>query len=181
MVDVTDSKSVGGDTVWVRVPPPAPRRSSLRTARKRQAQKRLPFPHLCSVAPPSQIGSASLGSDLNIGKRASERMPAFWCRACGAVLSASLKLMGGGAAPPPKPFPKVSLVRKTKAASPCRACGAVLSASLKRERGLPSPLALFPCKLDTRFGFESPKCTKRREGLVPSFLLVIGSGLERER
>ena len=25
MVDVTDSKSVGGDTVWVRVPPPAPR------------------------------------------------------------------------------------------------------------------------------------------------------------
>ena len=24
MVDVTDSKSVGGDTVWVRVPPPAP-------------------------------------------------------------------------------------------------------------------------------------------------------------
>ena len=25
MVDVTDSKSVGGDTVWVRVPPPAPK------------------------------------------------------------------------------------------------------------------------------------------------------------
>ena len=24
MVDVTDSKSVGGNTVWVRVPPPAP-------------------------------------------------------------------------------------------------------------------------------------------------------------
>ena len=119
MVDVTDSKSVGGDTVWVRVPPPAPRRSSLRTARKRQAQKRLPFPHLCSVTPPSQIGPVSLGSDLDIGKRASERMPAFWCRACGAVLSASLK----------------------------------------RERGLPSPLALFPCKLDTRFGFELPRCT----------------------
>ena len=29
MVDVTDSKSVGGDTVWVRVPPPAPRRRAL--------------------------------------------------------------------------------------------------------------------------------------------------------
>ena len=28
MVDVTDSKSVGGDTVWVRVPPPAPKKSS---------------------------------------------------------------------------------------------------------------------------------------------------------
>ena len=25
LVDVTDSKSVGSDTVWVRVPPPAPR------------------------------------------------------------------------------------------------------------------------------------------------------------
>ena len=26
MADVTDSKSVGSDTVWVRVPPPAPKR-----------------------------------------------------------------------------------------------------------------------------------------------------------
>ena len=26
LADVTDSKSVGGDTVWVRVPPPAPKR-----------------------------------------------------------------------------------------------------------------------------------------------------------
>jgi hypothetical protein len=25
MADVTDSKSVGGDTVWVQVPPPAPK------------------------------------------------------------------------------------------------------------------------------------------------------------
>ena len=29
MADVTDSKSVGGDTVWVQVPPPAPRKSEL--------------------------------------------------------------------------------------------------------------------------------------------------------
>ena len=115
MVDVTDSKSVGGNTVWVRVPPPAPRqnkamrscggtstatstddlvfpfqprpadaglasdretgsdldhpcglgRSSLRTARKWQSRMRLPFSHLCSVAPPSQIVPASLGSDLD--------------------------------------------------------------------------------------------------------------------
>ena len=32
LVDVTDSKSVGSDTVWVRVPPPAPRRSKLHIA-----------------------------------------------------------------------------------------------------------------------------------------------------
>ena len=51
----------------VRVRPAAPRRSSLRTARKRQARKRLPFPHLCSVAPPSQIGPAAPGSDLDNG------------------------------------------------------------------------------------------------------------------
>ena len=28
MVDVTDSKSVGGDIVWVRVPPPAPKETA---------------------------------------------------------------------------------------------------------------------------------------------------------
>ena len=27
LADVTDSKSVGSDTVWVRVPPPAPKNS----------------------------------------------------------------------------------------------------------------------------------------------------------
>ena len=34
MVDVTDSKSVGGDTVWVRVPPPAPRWMTLPNSNK---------------------------------------------------------------------------------------------------------------------------------------------------
>ena len=29
LADVTDSKSVGSDTVWVRVPPPAPQKKSL--------------------------------------------------------------------------------------------------------------------------------------------------------
>ena len=28
LVDVTDSKSVGGDIVWVRVPPPAPNKNN---------------------------------------------------------------------------------------------------------------------------------------------------------
>ena len=30
LADVTDSKSVDGDIVWVRVPPPAPVRSTIR-------------------------------------------------------------------------------------------------------------------------------------------------------
>ena len=30
MADVTDSKSVGGDTVWVQVPPPAPNPEAFR-------------------------------------------------------------------------------------------------------------------------------------------------------
>ncbi len=47
------------------VPPPAPRRSSLRTAQKWQSQMRLPFSHLCSVTPPFQIEPASLGFDLD--------------------------------------------------------------------------------------------------------------------
>ena len=44
-----------------RLPYPAPRRRSLRTARKRQSRKRLPFPHLCCVSPPFKIGPAFAG------------------------------------------------------------------------------------------------------------------------
>ena len=32
LADVTDSKSVGSDTVWVRVPPSAPKRAVFQTA-----------------------------------------------------------------------------------------------------------------------------------------------------
>ena len=39
MVDVTDSKSVGGDTVWVRVPPPAPRCVDERCSTENAARK----------------------------------------------------------------------------------------------------------------------------------------------
>ena len=52
----------------------------------------------------------------------------------------------------------------------CRAFGADGSASLKRERGLPSPLALFPCRSEGRFGFELPRCTRKRASeRMPSF------------
>ena len=48
----------------VACPSAAPRRRSLRTARKRQLRKRLPFSLLCSVSPPFKIGPAALGSDF---------------------------------------------------------------------------------------------------------------------
>ena len=44
----------------------------------------------------------------------------------------------------------------------CRAKGADRPASLKRERGLPSPLALFPCRLERWIGFGLLRCTRRR-------------------
>ena len=40
MVDVADSKSAGGDSVWVRVPPPAPAKG------RHGARHALPFSHI---------------------------------------------------------------------------------------------------------------------------------------
>ena len=40
MVDVADSKSAGGDSVWVRVPPPAPKKG------RHGARHALPFSHI---------------------------------------------------------------------------------------------------------------------------------------
>ena len=65
LVDVTDSKSVGGNIVWVRVPPPAPRRRGLRIVRDDFFCKKSSLIH--SVAPPFQITTASLGCDLVLG------------------------------------------------------------------------------------------------------------------
>ena len=64
LVDVTDSKSVGGDIVRVRVPPPAPRRSKLYIACSDFFQK---SERAHAAAPPFQIEAAMLGCDLVLG------------------------------------------------------------------------------------------------------------------
>ena len=61
MVDVADSKSADGDIVWVRVPPPAPRRSKLCIACSDLFCK---SERTHSAAPPFQIKPSSLGFDL---------------------------------------------------------------------------------------------------------------------
>ena len=61
MVDVADSKSAGGDSVWVRVPPPAPRRSKLYIACSDLFYK---SERTHAAAPPFQIEPAALGFDL---------------------------------------------------------------------------------------------------------------------
>ena len=61
MVDVADSKSAGGDSVWVRVPPPAPRRSKLYIACSDLFYK---SERAHAAAPPFQIEPAALGFDL---------------------------------------------------------------------------------------------------------------------
>ena len=45
LVDVADSKSAGGDTVWVRVPPPAPTCIDKKDADKNPALKCGIFAH----------------------------------------------------------------------------------------------------------------------------------------
>ena len=63
MVDVADSKSAGGDSVWVRVPPPAPRRSKLYIACSDLFYK---SERAHAAAPPFQIEPAALGFDLGL-------------------------------------------------------------------------------------------------------------------
>ena len=58
LVDVTDSKSVGGDTVWVRVPPPAPNH---------------PGPCWAPGGLPSVVLCASTGFDAEPQRGVSER------------------------------------------------------------------------------------------------------------
>ena len=50
----------------------------------------------------------------------------------------------------------------------CRASGADGSASLKRERVIPSPLALSPCRLSHRFGSRFSYFTKKGETILCS-------------
>ena len=75
MADDADSKSVGGNTVWVQVPPPAPRRNGLRSIQKAQPKGwafLIPLRH-SSFSPrnfASQIFAGALAA-LPGGKRAS--------------------------------------------------------------------------------------------------------------
>ena len=63
MVDVTDSKSVGGDTVWVRVPPPAPARRKRHIACDEFFMLRIKNSSCAhSAAPRFRTGFASLDS-----------------------------------------------------------------------------------------------------------------------
>ena len=71
MADVTDSKSVGSDTVWVRVPPSAPRRSKVRFAPASffcLRQKKTPSAR--SLAPPFQLRPALLARSWQAALRA---------------------------------------------------------------------------------------------------------------
>ena len=71
MADVTDSKSVGSDTVWVRVPPSAPRRSKVRFAPASFLclwQKKTPSAR--SLAPPFQLRPALLARSWQAALRA---------------------------------------------------------------------------------------------------------------
>ena len=71
MADVTDSKSVGSDTVWVRVPPSAPRRSKVRFAPASFFclwQKKTPSAR--SLAPPFQLRPALLARSWQAALRA---------------------------------------------------------------------------------------------------------------
>ena len=68
LVDVTDSKSVGGDIVWVRVPPPAPARRKRHIACDEFFMLRIKNSSCAhSAAPPFQIEPAALGFDLVLG------------------------------------------------------------------------------------------------------------------
>ena len=64
MVDVADSKSADGDIVWVRVPPPAPRRSKLHIACSDFYAQGKKSERAHYAAPPFQTEAASLGFDL---------------------------------------------------------------------------------------------------------------------
>ena len=64
MVDVADSKSAGGDTVWVRVPPPAPLRNDLCMSDDRAGRAHLDSKGLSSFKP--AIASLDCGFVLQI-------------------------------------------------------------------------------------------------------------------
>ena len=67
LVDVTDSKSVGGNTVWVRVPPPAPARCKRYVACDERFISLQSLSRAHSVAPRVQAKTAAQGFDSVLG------------------------------------------------------------------------------------------------------------------
>lgn len=90
LADVTDSKSVGSDTVWVQVPLPAPRRSKVRFAPTSFCAHGKKTSSARSLAPPFQIEPTSLGFDLVLG--ANPEVSASILLRCSMLVASSISL-----------------------------------------------------------------------------------------
>ena len=88
LVDVTDSKSVGSDTVWVRVPPPAPAR------RKRHIACGELF-HFIALQRPSRAHSAAPPFQITIAALSGALVPSAILKAAPSILLQSSNRKAG--------------------------------------------------------------------------------------
>ncbi len=159
MADVTDSKSVGSDTVWVRVPPSAPRRSKVRFAPASffcLRQKKTPSAR--SLAPPFQLRPALLARSWQAALRA-----AFFSNRRSQEFPRSFQARGTVRFAPPFQLRPALLARNWQAA--LRAA----FSSNRRSRGFP----FLPGRGAVRFAPASFFCLrqKRRHPHAPLLLL----------